>query len=206
MVVRSKEVYDNPVCGERVVIRRGNDEGDGSVLIWDLYLEPGGTVVGEHYHPTADERFVLVSGKLGIRAGGRSRVLEEVGESVLAEAGTRHYFWNGDSGPTRIVIRMQGRVDRFEQAVFRQLYGLAQDGRTDSNGKPGLLQHAVTSAEYADIVRFAAPPWPVQRLLFGVLAPVGRALGYRALCAEYRDRRSPLVAELDPLPPEFPEL
>ncbi|WP_410650388.1 cupin domain-containing protein [Amycolatopsis sp. cmx-4-54] len=201
MVVRSREIYENPVCGERVVIRRGNDE-DGDEIVWDLYLAPGGTVVGEHYHPSADERFTLVDGRLGLRAGGSTLMMDRVGHSVLAAAGTRHYFWNASDGETRVLIQMRGGVDRFEQVVFRQLYGLARDGRTDAKGKPGLLQSAVTLLEFSDIVRFAAPPWPVQRALFGVLAPIARALGHQAILPEYRTYQAPVVPELEPLPPE----
>ena len=38
------EVYDNPVAGERVVIRLGNQETGGERLIADIYVRPGGAV------------------------------------------------------------------------------------------------------------------------------------------------------------------
>ena len=50
-------------------------------------------------------------------------------------------------------------------------------GRVNDRGMPGLLQVAVLMNEYADEFRLAKPPWPVQRGLFGLLAPIGRALG-----------------------------
>jgi hypothetical protein len=37
----------------------------------------------------------------------------------------------------------------------------------------------VITEEYADVFRLASPPWPIQRLLLAVLAPLGRLLGYR---------------------------
>ena len=39
---------------------------------------------------------------------------------------------------------------------------------------------AVLFREYAGEFRLARPPWPVQRTLFALLAPLGRLLGYRA--------------------------
>ena len=39
---------------------------------------------------------------------------------------------------------------------------------------------AVIAREYADEFRLAKPPYPVRRITFAVLAPVGRFLGYRA--------------------------
>lgn len=202
MVVRRGEVYQNSVCGERVVIRVGNDETGGERILWDLYLEPGGAVLGEHYHPSSDEHFTVVRGRLGIRVAGHSEIMDRVGQSMLATAGTPHYFWNAGDTEARILVDMRGAADRFEQMVFRQLFNLAQDGRTNAQGMPNLLQAAVTSLEFADVARFTTPSWPRQRLLFGALAPLARALGYRGLYPQYQDRGPASVAEPEPLPPE----
>ncbi|MGH3873076.1 MAG: cupin domain-containing protein [Pseudonocardiaceae bacterium] len=202
MVVRRGEVYENPVCGERVVIRVGNDESAGERILWDLYLESGGAVVGEHYHPSSDERFTLVRGRLGLRVAGREEVIEQVGQSVLATAGTRHYFWNADNTEARVLVEMRGAAKRFELMVFRQLFNLAQDGKTNTKGMPNLLQAAVTSLEFADVARFTTPSWARQRLLFGLIAPLARALGYRGLYPRYQDRPASAVTEPEPLPPE----
>jgi hypothetical protein len=45
---------------------------------------------------------------------------------------------------------------------------------------PNPLQLAVVMSEYQNEVRGARPPFALQRVMFGLLAPVGRALGYRA--------------------------
>ncbi|MFB6197003.1 MAG: cupin domain-containing protein, partial [Halobacteriaceae archaeon] len=57
-------------------------------------------------------------------------------------------------------------------------YALAQTGRTDADGMPGLLQTAVVGDEYPDHTYRASPPVPVQKVLFSVLASVGRLAGY----------------------------
>jgi hypothetical protein len=67
---------------------------------------------------------------------------------------------------------------------------------------PHLLQQAVTTMEFRDVLRFTSPAWPVQRLLFGVLAPVARLAGYRGCNPEYLRRKPSLTAELEPLPAE----
>jgi uncharacterized cupin superfamily protein len=200
MVVRRGEVYENPVCGERVVIRVGNDETGGTRIVWDLYLEPGGAVVGEHFHSTSSERFTLVRGKLGLKVAGTEQMMERTGASALAAPGTPHYFWNAGKTEARVLVEMRGRADRFEQMVFRQLFGLAQDGRTNAQGMPNLLQAAVTTMTFSDVARFTKPPWPVQLLLFGTLAPIARILGYRGLNPEYANREPSAVVEPEPLP------
>lgn len=202
MVVRRGEVYENPVCGERVVIRVGNDETASERIVWDLYLEPGGAVVGEHYHPTSDERFTLVRGRLGLRVACREKVVDQVGASMLASAGTPHYFWNAGKTGARVLVEMRGNTDRFEKMVFRQLFNLAQDGETNAQGMPSLLQAAVTLLEFADVARFTTPSWPRQRLLFGAISPLAQALGYRGYYSRYDDRAPSAVTEPEPLPAE----
>jgi len=51
-------------------------------------------------------------------------------------------------------------------------------------------------------VRFTNPPWAVQRVLFEVLAPVARMLGYQGCNPEYLDRKPSEIVELEDLPPE----
>ena len=46
-MLRAGEVYENPVTGERAVIRIGTDITGGELLVVDLYVQPGGAVMGE---------------------------------------------------------------------------------------------------------------------------------------------------------------
>jgi len=57
---------------------------------------------------------------------------------------------------------------------------LARDGKVNQNGRPNLLQSAVLACVYRQEWRLARPPYGIQVVLFGVLAPIGRLLGYRA--------------------------
>lgn len=54
---------------------------------------------------------------------------------------------------------------------------MANAGKTNSKGMPNLLQVAVFGREFRDVVEFVKPPRTIQRVLFAVLAPVGRAFG-----------------------------
>lgn len=47
----------------------------------------------DHVHPRQEERFEVLSGKLGLRVGGVERVLGE-GEAITAPAGFAHAAWN----------------------------------------------------------------------------------------------------------------
>jgi hypothetical protein len=71
------------------------------------------------------------------------------------------------------------------------LFGLARDGKTNSNGMPNLLQAAPFVREVSDVLYFTKPPLVVQRLLFGALAAIARALGYRSSYPKYSGSPEP---------------
>jgi hypothetical protein len=73
------------------------------------------------------------------------------------------------------------------------LFGLAQDGKTNDKGMPNLLQTALFCLEYEDVIYFTKPPRWVQKILFNLLAPFARLLGYRGTYPEYRTRVYPTV-------------
>jgi quercetin dioxygenase-like cupin family protein len=201
MAVHPGEVYYNPRCREKIVIRTPAERTGGERAVMDLYVEPGGFAAGYHTHPFSQEIFTLVRGSLRVHRAGRDIILDEVGQSVTVPAGTVHrWFGNTEEETSFAVVELVNRAERFEQLILRQLFGLAQDGKTDAEGRPNLLQHAVTMREFSDVLRFTDRPWPVQRLLYGALAPIARLLGYQACYPEYMERRPVDVAELEALP------
>jgi hypothetical protein len=74
---------------------------------------------------------------------------------------------------------LQTRPALKTETFFETIYSLAQDGKTNSKGAPNLLQYAVIARSYAEEFRLTSPPWPVQRVLFAILAPIGKLLGHR---------------------------
>jgi quercetin dioxygenase-like cupin family protein len=184
------------------VVRTPASASGGERTVLDVYATPGGAVSGEHVHPMSEERFTLVRGKVAFLIGGREVVLEAPGQSVAIQPGIRHRWWNRGGEESYHICEFRGNADRFEQLVLRQLFGLAQDGRTSPEGMPHLLQQALTTLEFSDVVRFTNQPWRVQRVLFGVLAIAARARGLRGCYPKYANRKPSGVAELEALPAE----
>ena len=91
--MKAGEVYENPVTGERVVIRVGAEECGGELLVADLYVKPDGASVGEHVHPGIEEGFTVVRGRLGYRLEGREGVAGP-GQHLHVPHGTTHDWWN----------------------------------------------------------------------------------------------------------------
>ena len=194
MTTRAGEVYENPVTGERAVIRVGTEESGGELLVNDLYVRPGGAVMGEHVHPTIEESFTVVRGRLEYRLDGREDVAGP-GQRLLVPHGTAHDWWNAGEEEAHVIVEISPAA-RFEEMVLNA-FGLAQDGKTDAKGKPHLLQLVLFAREYEDVVVFTKPPRVVQRILFGALAPFARLLGYRASYPEYLNRPPSEVIEVE---------
>ena len=57
---------------------------------------------------------------------------------------------------------------------FETYFDLARRGELDEHGKPSLLRFAVLGPAFADEIRLANPPWPLQRAVFALLGPVAR--------------------------------
>src|SRR5436309_7913992 len=75
-------------------------------------------------------------------------------------------------------------AERFELMV-QNLYGLANDGKSNAKGVARPLPLALFAREFRREGEFVRPPRLVQRLVFGVLAPLARARGYKAVNPEY---------------------
>jgi mannose-6-phosphate isomerase-like protein (cupin superfamily) len=182
---RAGDVFENPVTGERVVVRVGTEESGGDLLVADLYVRPGGAVAGEHVHTRIEEWFTVRRGRVGFRLDGRETIAP-LNRRMHVSVGTAHDWWNAGEEEAHVVVEVAPGV-RFEE-MLKNLYGLAQDGRTDARGMPGLLQAALFAREFEDVLYFTKPPRPVQKVLFAALAPVARHLGYRGSYPKYLER------------------
>lgn len=194
--VRVGDVFENPVTGERAIIRIGTDQTDGELLVSDLYIRPGGAVMGEHLHPALEERFTVLRGRVGFRLSGRTSIAEP-GVTLVAPPGTPHDWWN--AGTEQALVRVEVRPGARFAAFIANAFGLAQDGRVDRRGMPKLLQLALFAREFDDVIQFTRPPRVVQRVLFGSLSPLARLLGYRGSYPKYSTRGRSDAAAVDPL-------
>lgn len=171
----------NALSGERITFAGVATDEDGEFLRFSEVVAPaGGPVVPEHRHLLGDERLEVVDGEMGLSIDGVEYVLD-AGESMTVPAGTRHAWWNAGDTPLigRGELRNPGRFEELITTVFT----LANTGKTDSDGRPSLLQIAVTLAEYRGEYDPTFLGTPVKWLAYTVLAPLGRALGHEAVHA-----------------------
>jgi len=64
--------------------------------------------------------------------------------------------------------------------MIETLLGLARLAHTNAMGMPNPPQLALVRQAFGDVIVFRKPPVAVQRVVFGVLAPIAGWRGYRA--------------------------
>ena len=190
------DAFSNPITGEHGAVRLGTEDTPDKRVVSDLRVNPGGAVIGAHVHPSIDERFTVVSGKIGYRLDGKEGVAK-AGDVLDIERGKIHDGWNAGDTEARVIVEIMP-AERFE-LMISTLFGLANDGKTNNKGVPNPLQMAVIAQEFSDIIQFMSPPPVIQKVLFAILAPVGRRMGYQAIYERYANWDIETV-ELDPLP------
>lgn len=190
---RRGQIFENPVSGERVVVLTDPLDHPEGVLVAHLHVQPGGRVAVAHRHPIARERFHVLSGEVGFLIGEEERVLG-AGEAAEVAPGTLHDWWQVGEREAQVIVEVDPG-ERFVEMVGT-MFGLARDGKVDKKGLPHPLQLAVTASAYRDVMTIASPPPWVQRLVFGVLAPIGRLAGRRPSYPQYL--YSEQVVEPDP--------
>jgi len=202
MSLRVGQLFENPCTGERGIVRIAPDDSNSRLLVVDLYARPGAAVVGEHVHPGMSESFTVVTGRLGVKRGGREDVALP-GARLTVPAGVTHDWWNAGEEEAHVIVEVHPG-DRFEQMI-RHFFFLAQDGRTNAKGMPPPWVAVLLAKEFDDTIRLTHPPRWVQVLAAAVLAPVARVIGRGVLSPEYLSRDVPVVGLAD-LPSSIIEL
>lgn len=157
-MMRAGDIHENPVTGERITVIELPSDTNGRRLIVEGVVRPGGAVAGAHVHPNIDEIFTVLRGRVGMRLGDQ-RLIAPLGEAIHCPAGTVHDWWN--AGDEDALLRVEiTPADRFLEMVTN-LFGLAQDGKTNKKGMPNFLQLVVFAQEFRDVLTFVeGPPRP----------------------------------------------
>jgi mannose-6-phosphate isomerase-like protein (cupin superfamily) len=133
----------NPLSGERITILEACASGD--VLVWELLLAPGGQVPSGHAHPSQEERFTVLQGRMRFRVGWR-RLVADPGDTVVVPPGTSHHFANPGPVPARVKVRTTPALrmaDLLETAA-----ALAQEQYTAGRSLPRLGEMALFMRDF----------------------------------------------------------
>jgi quercetin dioxygenase-like cupin family protein len=191
-VAKAGDVIENPITGERITFLKTTQETYGELLRFEYVLPPGFTIP-EHVHPRQEERHEIISGTLRGRVGGQERDYAK-GERVVGPAGVPH-AWQNPSSEEELRFVSELRPPLVFETIMETTFGLARDGKTTKQGIPrNPLQLAVLVDETRGTFYSSRVPVAVQEVfleLFGVVASVGRLLGYKARYLKYSGPEEP---------------
>jgi quercetin dioxygenase-like cupin family protein len=164
----TERVIEDPALGVSYSFHR-----TGDTLRVEFSVEPGGGVT-PHVHPSMQERFEVVSGRPSFLAGRTWRTAVP-GDVVVVAPGTRHAFRNTGDEVAR--VRCEASPPETLEEFLTEVAELSRDGGISRRGLPTSLRAfkraIVIARRHRDMVELQfppAPPRPVQRLLFVLVA------------------------------------
>jgi quercetin dioxygenase-like cupin family protein len=172
-----RRVIDNPISGERIVIRRTGAETGGRLLVFDLFLPPGGHVPATHVHPVQEERFTVLAGRMRFRIGRRT-ILADPGVTVTVPQRTVHWF--GNAGPGTAHARVEVRPALRMQELFETQQTMVVEDRLPGSRLPRPTDLALLLSEFEQELGVPYVPRFVLRALLAPLAWAARRRASRA--------------------------
>jgi quercetin dioxygenase-like cupin family protein len=175
-MIRKGDRLENPVTGEILIFHKTSQETNGESVLVETIVRPDGSVAAAHVHPHQTERFEVLEGEVGFRAG-REEIVTGPGEVVTVEPGTPHRFWNAGQSDARFLCEVSPALE-FE-SLIETMFTLAAEGKTNRKGMPNPFRLAVIARAHFDTVRLPKVPAWMQRTALALGAALGRAMGYK---------------------------
>jgi quercetin dioxygenase-like cupin family protein len=172
------KIIHNTKTGHEYVILRTASDTKGELLEMEVTYLPNSAEPPAHFHPVQTEHFQVYSGEMKVRMSGQVQVFK-AGDCFTVPPNTPHSIWN--SGAQKALLNWRIIPALQSERFFETLAGLANAGKTDEKGVPGLLQIAVTMQYFKREFRLVKPSVRVQKIAFGLLSLVAGWLGYRAV-------------------------
>lgn len=176
MIDTAREITNGK--GDRMVFLKTGADTHGELLEMEAHYRPHSAMPPAHSHPRQRERFEIVRGEYRANIGGEERTYR-MGDIFEIPPGVPHWMNNVSGEPGQLLWQVRPAL-RTED-MFRVLFGLARDGKTNASGTPNLLQLAVILRAYRNEFAVSSPPRIVQGVLFPLLASIGRLLGHSAV-------------------------
>lgn len=176
------KVVENKFVGQKLSFIRTSTDTNGELLeIESTYLTKSKEPPA-HYHPVQEEWFEVLEGELSIRLDGRILKLS-MGDKIHIPKNQVHSMWNNSANKTVVnwITKPALRTEHF----FENAYGLAQDGKVNKTGMPNLFQKIIFGNEFSKEFRLSKPPYFLQQILFTLLTPISKIMGYKATYDKY---------------------
>jgi quercetin dioxygenase-like cupin family protein len=160
-------VLYNRLTGDKLIIISSAESTGGEFLEMEAIYPSAGSFAPEHFHPSQDELFTVLSGKLMTRIDGVIREYQ-AGESFVVPSGTPHAMYN--AGTENVHFRWRISPALRSEEFFRTVYRLA----STHQGKPGLVDTLFLLSEFRYEFIITKIPLFLQRFLFRFGLPLLR--------------------------------
>ena len=172
----------NPVNKHQITFVRRSIETGGKVLEMDSFYPVKSSEPPAHYHPKQTETFTVKEGELTVRINGEIRILKK-NDKVVIMPHTIHSMWNAADTGTRVNWLTEPALNT--EDFFRNVFGLANDGKVNETGMPHLLQAALLANEFSGEFRLSSPPFAIQKIAFFFLGIMAKMKGLKSSYPEY---------------------
>ena len=156
-------------------ITRSTEDTSGALFEATNWIEPRMPGPPVHVHPTAEESYEVIEGRLEVFMNGEWSPVR-AGEKATVPAGVPHSVRNASDGRARIV-NIHQPAQRFE-SFFRDMHRLIHEGkikRLPPKDPRSAIYAAMLFGRYPNEIRAIKPPNQV----FQLLALIGRALRFK---------------------------
>jgi quercetin dioxygenase-like cupin family protein len=194
-MAKAGDILCSPNFGETIQFVKTAADTQGELLEMEATYEPNQSWEQgvEHYHPEQDETFEVMEGMISIKVGGRESTYV-TGEKFDVPRGVIHLMRNLSSEPAR--VRWQVRPALNTETFFETVWGLSADGKLREGTLSYILQFAILARAYDRVFRVTSPSRTVQKVLFPVLAIIGRLCGYKKNYTQSGERQN--MSQFDP--------
>lgn len=172
-MARPNQIIENPMSGVTIIFQKTARETDGALLQMDVIIKPRGRgwLNDQHLHPRQAESLQLISGQMVYCIGGRY-FSAAPGEPLSVAAGAHHFLYNGGQSDAHFIWEFRPALDM--ERLLETKFALAARGRLNAHGRPRFWQAIALANAYRDTERTTTVPWPLQRPLLALLAPLAR--------------------------------
>ncbi len=174
------DVLPNKSGGYRQVVI----QQEGGIVSTQLDMDPFSQGPPLHTHHTFDETFTALDKPVNLIVNNEVVVLAP-GETIAAPAGVPHKMFNDTGEPVSMILT---NMPVQKLVYLTQVYGYMNEHQDNLNMGKALLQLSLI-LQYFDSDTNEGPPVFVQNMLFFLMRPLARLLGYSSYDVKYSVER-----------------
>lgn len=167
----------NERTGQIMTFLQTGKETNNELLEIECFSPPTTAREPEHLHPIQENNFKIISGELSFSVNGNIQILK-AGEEISILPGMPHHFWNSGTETTHYLQEFRPALTT--DHLFETFFALAKNRKLSKHGAPNIFRTSLIMLKHQQDLRIIKPSWEVQRIVFQILAPFAKLLGYKS--------------------------